>query len=305
MKFSIITPLYNKSQYIGDTINSVLSQSYTDFELIVVDDSSTDNSVDIVNSFIDSRIHLYTKPNGGVSAARNFGIGKAKGEIICFLDADDIWDIHYLKELSNLIIDYPDCGFFCGAYKKFIDTPNNVVDIYDSRKQNESDSFVVDFIDASVRKFGIIGLTSSVSVKMEVLRRMDHWFDTSVCRGEDVDMWVRISLITKTVYNNKPLMFYRLDATESLMNRRYNFNYSFNYWKWYDYGNNKSLSLLASQRIYSLAKNCYKQKMYREAWMCLSKIRYSYLFLRRIILSSLVIGHLILYYTKRKQSVIS
>lgn len=294
MKFSIITPLYNKEQYIADTIDSVLAQTYTDFELIVINDSSTDNSVEIVKSYKDKRIRLYSKPNGGVSAARNFGIKKAKGEVVCFLDADDIWDVNYLKELSIIISCYPDCGFFCSAYKKFVEAPNKIVGIYDYRKIDKRDSFVIDFFDASVRKWGIIGLTSAVSVKMEVLKQMEYWFDTSVCRGEDVDLWVRIALITKTVYNNVPLMYYRLDACDSLVNKKYDFNNSFKYWKWYEYGTNKRFQQLASQMTYSLAGTCYKNRLYREAWSCLVHIKYPYYLLRRTILSFLVAVHLIL-----------
>lgn len=293
MKFSIVVPLYNKSRYIGKTIDSVLYQTYKDFELIIVDDSSSDNSVEIVNSYSDQRIKLYTKPNGGVSKARNYGIEKATGEVVCFLDADDIWDRNYLLELSHTISSFPECGFFCGAYKIFSEEPSSIIGVRDLSRFDARKTFVVDFLKMSVKIFGIIALTSAVSVKSEVLRKMDYWFDENVCRGEDNDMWVRIALTTPTVYSNNPLMLYRADANESLMNRKYNFSYSFKYWKWYDYGENKSLSKLATQRLYSLAQYCQKQGLYPESWYCLSHIKYSYLLGHRILLSSVVLYHLL------------
>ena len=107
MLFSVVIPLYNKRDYIKETIESVLLQTYTDFEIIVVNDSSTDDSLAIVQSFNDSRIRIYTKPNGGVSDTRNYGLKKALGEYICFLDADDLWTSEYLYNLHCIILKYP------------------------------------------------------------------------------------------------------------------------------------------------------------------------------------------------------
>ena len=89
MLISIIVPLYNKEKFIETTINSVLQQTYKDFELIIVDDGSTDDSAAIVEAIKDPRIRLIKKKNEGVSAARNFGISKSNGEWLLFLDADD------------------------------------------------------------------------------------------------------------------------------------------------------------------------------------------------------------------------
>ena len=104
MKFTVVIPLYNKEQYIAETLDSVKKQSFDDYEVLIINDSSTDNSLSIAQSYeTDNRFHVFTKANGGVSAARNYGIEKAKGEYVCFLDADDLWDEKYLEEADRLL----------------------------------------------------------------------------------------------------------------------------------------------------------------------------------------------------------
>ena len=106
---SVIIPLYNKQDSITGTIQSVLGQSVTDFELVVVDDGSTDNSVVMVQEIHDERIRVISKQNGGVCSARNAGIRAAHGEYVALMDADDIWDKDYLKEQLRMVADFPDC----------------------------------------------------------------------------------------------------------------------------------------------------------------------------------------------------
>ena len=117
--FSVIIPLYNKELSISNTIQSVLDQTFQNFEIVIVNDGSTDNSVKEVEKFDDKRIRLIHQENQGVSAARNRGIEEAKYEWIAFLDADDLWMENHLEEMTKLIHDYNDC--------KFNDTPK----IYD------------------------------------------------------------------------------------------------------------------------------------------------------------------------------
>ena len=111
---SVVIPLYNKEKQIVNTIESVLEQSFKNFEIIVVDDGSTDNSAALVRGLNDKRIRLINKPNGGVSSARNFGIRAAKNEWIVLLDADDILLPDALKKMSEMIIKYPTIQYFSG-----------------------------------------------------------------------------------------------------------------------------------------------------------------------------------------------
>lgn len=105
---SVVIPLYNKQYAISDTIKSVLKQSYSNFELIIVDDGSTDDSAKIVKQFEDSRIRFYKKQNGGASSARNYGAKCAKGEWIAFLDADDTYYPGALENFMEVILNHND-----------------------------------------------------------------------------------------------------------------------------------------------------------------------------------------------------
>lgn len=103
IKLSVIIPLYNKEKYIATTVNSVLQQSFKDFEIVVVNDGSTDISLSIVESISDQRIRLINKQNEGVSATRNRGIQEAKGDYIMFLDADDVLLPNAFSEFERMV----------------------------------------------------------------------------------------------------------------------------------------------------------------------------------------------------------
>lgn len=124
--FSVIIPLYNKELIVEKTIKSVLQQSFTDFELIIVDDGSTDNSLNIVKSIDDKRISIVEQTNGGPSKARNTGIRYAQSNWLYFIDADDEMLPNTLENFHNYIIKYPQQKMFCGE----IITNNKVVRKY-------------------------------------------------------------------------------------------------------------------------------------------------------------------------------
>ena len=104
-KVSVITPAYNASRLIRETIESVIAQTYTDWEMIIVDDGSKDNTAEIVRSYAekDSRIILIQQQNGGSSSARNNGLRHATGRYIALLDADDLWDSNFLEEMIRFM----------------------------------------------------------------------------------------------------------------------------------------------------------------------------------------------------------
>ena len=101
-RFSVIIPVYNKEKYLSKTIESVLQQSFLDFEIIIINDGATDSSEKIIEGFKDPRIQYIKQENQGVSAARNAGIKAANTNYIALLDADDIWKENYLEKIDAL-----------------------------------------------------------------------------------------------------------------------------------------------------------------------------------------------------------
>jgi glycosyltransferase involved in cell wall biosynthesis len=108
---SIITPVYNAERFVPETIASVLAQTYTDWEMLLVNDGSKDNSAAVIETFVkkDSRIKLFSQENGGSAAARNNGIRRANGQYIALLDADDLWDTNFLESQLALMKEKQTC----------------------------------------------------------------------------------------------------------------------------------------------------------------------------------------------------
>ncbi|MDI6720735.1 MAG: glycosyltransferase family A protein, partial [Methanomicrobiales archaeon] len=115
-KVSVVMPLFDKARHVGAAVRSVLSQTETDFELIVVDDGSTDGSAAVVRQFGDPRIRLVTQKNMGAAHARNRGIAEARADLVAFLDADDRWLPEFLHTILRLRAQYPNAGAYATAY---------------------------------------------------------------------------------------------------------------------------------------------------------------------------------------------
>jgi glycosyltransferase involved in cell wall biosynthesis len=210
--FSIIIPLYNKSSSIKATIDSVLGQSFTDFELLVVNDGSTDNGPQIVKQYHDSRIQLLHKPNGGVSSARNFGILHATRQYIAFIDADDLWKKDYLLHMSHLIQAYPDCDLYASSYQKQVGdrlvAPNN-------NKMIAEKGIMTNYFTLQKTYFDPIIWTSAICARKEKLIEAGL-FDEQLSLGEDLDLWYRIIITGKLAYIPEPLAIYCESIDERL-----------------------------------------------------------------------------------------
>ena len=109
MTYSVILPLFNKAPYVTKAIGSVLCQAYSDYELIIMDDGSTDDSFEKASKAIEGHrnCHIHRQQNAGVSSARNNAVALSKGDYLCFLDADDWWSPAFLEEMEKLIDEYP------------------------------------------------------------------------------------------------------------------------------------------------------------------------------------------------------
>lgn len=184
--FSIVIPLYNKSKSIASTIESVLNQTYPNFELIIVNDGSTDNSVEVVAGIVDKRIRLINKPNGGVSSARNRGVAEAKYEYVAFLDGDDLWYPNALEEYKILIENFEQCAVYCSSYSMSI-----------KENQSKLNRYVVDdyyYYDAlSYAKNGFALTCSDCIVVKRKCFLVVGGFNEQLVMGEDLDMWRRLS----------------------------------------------------------------------------------------------------------------
>lgn len=215
--FSIVIPVYNKEKFVVKTLESVLSQTFTDFEIIIVNDGSTDQSEAKILAFKDNRIQYYSKKNEGVAVARNFGIEKATADYICFLDADDIWFSGFLETMHRFTTELPEQKVFAAAIE--IETKNKLVKANYSIPK-KSDFEIVNFFDASQKE--CVLWTSSVCIHKSVFEKVGN-FDTKIKHGEDTDLWIRIGLQFQIVFINKILARYVYDDLSISRNLNYFF----------------------------------------------------------------------------------
>ena len=197
---SIVIPLYNKEKAIVRTLDSVLAQTYKDYELIIVNDGSTDHSKQVVEDYIKSQIagtvtnyksqiRLINKPNGGVCSARNRGIKEAKGEYIAFLDADDLWDKDYLMEQVRMIADFPKAAMW-GINFAEVTNGNQLVRRLATGLPDNYRGYVKDYFGLKGRISDLFH-SSAVVIRKKVFDEVGV-FDERIKIAEDVDMWWRI-----------------------------------------------------------------------------------------------------------------
>jgi len=218
---SVVIPLYNKEKSIRATLESVLAQTYTDYEIVIVNDGSTDNSIAVCEEYIanlkfetinlkQEKIHLFSKPNGGVSSARNFGVEKSRGEYVAFLDGDDLWEPTYLEEAAKLIQDFSGAAI----YGLGLGSMTN-------GEKHPAPEFVPAGYRGVVRNLWdnpntMLAWTSSGSISpRELLLKTPA--NTQLTHGEDLDQWLRLMLQGDAVFFNKTLAYYVKDAENRAM----------------------------------------------------------------------------------------
>jgi glycosyltransferase involved in cell wall biosynthesis len=208
IQFSVIIPLYNKEIYILRALNSVLSQTYAEFECIIIDDGSTDNSLALVSGIKDTRLVVLSKPNEGVSSARNLGIETAKNDFIAFLDADDFWEISFLESICLLVNERPGHSLYFTSHYK-LDKNGNKTLIYDNELALDNCSASFDLFDyfQTKRRYLLPIHTSSTVIRKSALLRAGC-FDKRISFFEDYALFSRLALDSKFVYLNEPLSTY-------------------------------------------------------------------------------------------------
>lgn len=214
MLCSIIIPLYNKADFVTSAIQSVLNQSHQDFEIIVVDDGSVDDSASLVRAIPDQRIKLIQQANKGVSCARNKGIDLATGDIVCFLDADDWYLPIYLETIVLMAVRYPEISCFASHFKNVcVSDPDQI-----NRSWDTGDTGTVEFIDDLFYywRFGELFFTSSIAIRRTYLSQFKPYFPPGEQWAEDLDLWFRLAEKSRLAYCPAPLVAYRRDVEGSL-----------------------------------------------------------------------------------------
>ncbi len=209
MAVSVILPTYNRANLIGDAIQSVLDQTYTGFELIVVDDGSTDDTANLVQSFNDNRIRYIYQPNGGVSNARNHGVRQAKHDLITFLDSDDAYLPHKLQKQVDYFQTHPDTVFLYSSYL-FMDADLNLIETRHLHIQGRA-------FRSLLRRCEIP--TPTVMMKRCVFESVGG-FDEGLTLLEDVDLWWRIAARHPIALVGEPLVQVRWHPSNTVRDPR-------------------------------------------------------------------------------------
>ena len=226
---SIIVPVYNTERYIKSCVESIISQSFEDFELIFVDDGSSDNSYNIIDSFVvkDQRIKLVHQNNAGVSAARNSGLKHAKGDYVVFIDSDDTISCDYLEILYQSITDSKADIVFSGI--SYVDNgiETNRVILEEGMLHLNSEIDLLVFFNTPL-------LTSPVSkiYKKDIIRANDLQFDTSLSFAEDKDFNLKyFQYIQNACVISFCGYFYR-NVYNSLSKKKYDYEYRIEHKHW-------------------------------------------------------------------------
>lgn len=200
---SVIIPLYNKANTIIDTINSVLNQTYKDFELIIVNDGSTDNGVELIQQqFNDDRIRIIHQKNAGASAARNRGVDESKSIYVTFLDGDDEWHPEYLSIVENTIEKYPEAGMICtGGILGNKQNPDEIKYRLASKYLNKT--VKINYFENPC----VFSNASAMTVRKDLYYKVQG-FPVGIKFCEDYICAQEIALITQTVYIGLPLSKY-------------------------------------------------------------------------------------------------
>ena len=203
MLVSIIMPTFNSSKTIFDSINSVQSQTYQNWEMIIIDDGSTDNTKDIITPFLsDYRIKYLRQLNSGPSIARNNGINKAKGKYLAFLDSDDIWKPNKLELQLNYLKKNPDCCLIHTNYSTFESNTQN------SKPFRQTSWFSNWDENERLLMFDTIG-TLTVLTETQLIKNLGG-FNNDLHGTEDWDLWIRVSKEGKISKLNDDTAFYRI-----------------------------------------------------------------------------------------------
>jgi glycosyltransferase involved in cell wall biosynthesis len=198
---SVIIPTYNRQVHVIEAIDSVLSQTLADFEVLVIDDGSTDGTAEAVRAIDDPRIRYFYKDNGGVSSARNMGIDKAQSRYVAFLDSDDLYTPEYLETMVSSLEDNPDYGVaYTAATNHF---PDGRVEEY------RAEACCSGWITKEIFDYFFLFCQTTV-IRRHLLE--NFFFDEQLDISEDVDFLLRLSCQSQFLYVPQPRMIRRVQV---------------------------------------------------------------------------------------------
>jgi len=220
-----VIPAYNVGQYIARAIESVLAQTHPANEIIVVDDGSSDNTVEVVRCYGD-KVRLVQQANGGASAARNTGINAAASDWIAFLDADDEWLPNMLQLQTDILRQYPDMVWTTGNYKRCFCRRGYMLIQEDEKHLQpllDNKPYFPDYFDAFVHK--VRGCTNCMVIRKDVLLELGC-FCTLLPKANDIDMWFRIAYRYPQIgFVAEPLSIYHMETGDSLASHHMDCDY--------------------------------------------------------------------------------
>lgn len=206
---TVIIPLYNKATSIANALDSVLAQTYQDFEVVVVDDGSTDDGTAIVDAYTDSRIRLIRQENAGVSAARNRGIAEARGEYVAFLDADDEWMPEFLAEIVALQKEFPASRAQATRYVQCQNGTHKDI-ILNRIPFNGVRGVLANYFEVTNYSNPPVW-TGAVCIERTLLQEIGG-FPLGVKSGEDLLTWARIAVHTQWAYSLNAYAIFNMEG---------------------------------------------------------------------------------------------
>ncbi len=247
MNLSVIIPVYNKGYVLEKTLTSVFEQTRIPNEVIIINDGSTDNSLFVINEFINKNknkkisVKVINVKNGGVSKARNLGVKNASYEYIAFLDSDDLWDKDYLFEMNELITNYPSAIMFGCRNRVF---RNGI--IYKSKEGGVA-SGIIDFFKESIKE-SVVN-SSKVIVKKNIITAIPFPEDSKY--GEDIFVWINIAIKGDVAYLDKELVTINQYEDESRLLRM----------------NEVFYPLIAINKINNKSLKCYLKHLFKKTYL--------------------------------------
>ncbi len=212
MRFSVIMPLFNKAPYVAKSIGSILSQTLTDYELVIMDDGSKDESFDVASKSIEGRVNCYIhrQENAGVSMARNNAVALSHGDYLCFLDADDWWAPNFLEEMSGMIDTCPEAGIY-GTNYTIVNETKNRTRVAPIGVEEGFEKGYIDYCQVYAKTLAMPLWTGAVCIPRAIFDEMQG-FSEGIKLGEDFLLWIKIVLKYKVAFLNKPLAYYNQDV---------------------------------------------------------------------------------------------